>query len=98
MLLFPKSLSYQYVTKPKAGFVAILLDLPSLVNSKMRPRIKFLRYPVDPVKRAASLRLLKEVADKQNPHFFRDTDQSKCQLFSYPGEMELEKESWKEAV
>ena len=53
---------------------------------------------MDPAKRAASLRILKEAANKTDPAYFRETDQSKCQLFSYPGELELERELEKEAT
>jgi len=78
--------------------VPILLGPASCINIKMHRRVKFLRYPVDPAKRAASLRLLKEAVNKTDPAYFREMDQSKCQLFSYPGELELERELEKEAT
>ena len=58
----------------------------------MPQRVKYLRCPVDPVKRAASLQILKE-AEINRSRFLEKPDLSKCQLTSYPGERELGQES-----
>lgn len=61
-------------------------------HNKMQKRVHYLRHPVDQAKRAASLQLIKDIESQTIPVWRREVDYSKCQLQSYPGEYEIDKD------